>query len=69
VALSTLANSPNPHRLCVGIVGTFARPVCPKLVALATNQTISRHKSLSYALRKCARLNGQRRQGVSNETN
>jgi len=27
--------------------------------ALATNQTISRHKSLTFALRKCTRLNKQ----------
>ncbi len=33
---------------------------CPwRIVALTSNQTISRHKSLTYALRKCARLNEQ----------
>ena|SRR5579885_2536813 len=32
-----------------------------RVVALATRQTISRHKSLSFALMKCARLNEQRR--------
>jgi hypothetical protein len=31
-----------------------------RIVALATDRTISRHKSLSFALRKCTRLNGQR---------
>ena len=39
-----------------------------RIAALATNQTISRHKSLSFALKKCTRLN-QRREGVRNETN
>jgi hypothetical protein len=28
-----------------------------RITALASNQTISRHKSLAYALRKCTRLN------------
>ena len=40
-----------------------------RIAASATNQTVSRHMSLTYALRKCARLNGQRRKGASNETN
>jgi hypothetical protein len=40
-----------------------------RIVALATDRTISRHKSLTYALRKCVRLNGQRGKGASNETN
>ena len=31
-----------------------------RIVALATDRTISRHKSLTYALRKCTRLNEQR---------
>jgi hypothetical protein len=54
------------------------------IVALAANRTISRHKSLTFALRKCIRLNEQRgqtqldplntlgradRQGVGNEPN
>ena len=33
-----------------------------RIAASATNQTISRHKSLSYALRKCNRLNEQYRE-------
>ena len=40
-----------------------------RIVALATNQTISRHKSLTFALRKCTRLNKQRGGGAGNETN
>jgi len=33
---------------------------CPwRIVALTSNQTISHHKSLAYALRKCTRLNRQ----------
>jgi hypothetical protein len=39
------------------------------IVALATNQTVSRHKSLSFALRKCTQLNEQRTEGAKNETN
>jgi hypothetical protein len=31
-----------------------------RIVALATDRTISRHKSLIFALRKCNRLNEQR---------
>ncbi|HZP63825.1 MAG TPA: hypothetical protein VFB28_10460 [Terriglobales bacterium] len=30
-----------------------------RIVALATNHTVSHHKSLTYALRKCTRLNRQ----------
>jgi hypothetical protein len=40
-----------------------------RIAALATNQTISPHKSLSFALRKCAVLNEQRCKGGRNETN
>jgi hypothetical protein len=40
-----------------------------RVAALATTQTVSRHKSLTFALRKCTRLNAQRREGVRNETN
>lgn len=38
-----------------------------RIVALAGNRTISRHKSLSSAVRKCTRLNEQRAQGARNE--
>jgi hypothetical protein len=31
-----------------------------RIAALATNRTISRHNSLTFALRKCTRLNEQR---------
>ena len=30
-----------------------------RIVALATNRTVSRHNSLPFAVRKCTRLNGQ----------
>jgi hypothetical protein len=40
-----------------------------RIVALGTSKTISRHKSLSFALRKCTRLNEQRSEGASNEIN
>ena len=40
-----------------------------RIAVLATNRTISRHKSLSYALEKCTRLNKQGGEGASNEIN
>ena len=40
-----------------------------RIAALATNRTISRHKSLTFAIRKCARLNKQCSEGARNETN
>ena len=39
------------------------------IVALAGNRTISRHKSPTFALKKCIRLNKQRCEGARNETN
>ena len=39
-----------------------------RIVALAANQTISRHKNLTFALRKCTQLNKQRGEGARNET-
>ena len=40
-----------------------------RIVALGTSRTISRHKILSFALKKCTRLNEQRDEGGRNETN
>lgn len=40
-----------------------------RIAALSTDHTVSCHKSLSYALRKCTRLNEQRRKGARNESN
>ena len=40
-----------------------------RIAALATNQTVSRHKSLTYALKKCTRLNGHRSEGSGNDAN
>ena len=40
-----------------------------RIVALTTNQTISRHKSLSFAVRKCTRLNHGSGEGARNDTN
>ena len=40
-----------------------------RIVALTTNQTISRHKSLSFAFRKCTRLNHRSGEGARNDTN
>ena len=39
-----------------------------QIVLLATNQTISRHKSLSLALTKCTGLNNVRSKGAKNES-
>lgn len=40
-----------------------------RIAASATNQTISRHKSLSFALRKCSRLNHRSGKGASDANN
>ena len=40
-----------------------------RIAAITTNRTISRHKSLTFALKKCTRLNEQRSEGGRNETN
>lgn len=40
-----------------------------RIAALATNQTISRHKSLSFALRKCTRLNDRSGEGARHDSN
>lgn len=40
-----------------------------RIVALTTNQTISRHTSLSFAVRKCTRLNHRSGEGARNDNN
>lgn len=40
-----------------------------RIVAITTNQTISRHKSLGFAVRKCSRLNGRGGEGARNDNN
>jgi len=40
-----------------------------RITALATNQTISLHKSLSFALRKCTRLNDRSGEGARHGSN
>ena len=87
MAKSTVANSPDPHQLCAGIVRPFACPNSPRpqpdfrvfstgeaeyhwrIAAITTNRTISRHKSLGFALRKCTRLNEVHGEGARHETN
>ena len=87
MAISTLANSPNPHRLIADIVRPFAPSNHPKpqpefrvfptgeakypwhIRVLAVNRSVSLHKNLSFALKKCTRLNKQRGKGARNETN
>jgi hypothetical protein len=40
-----------------------------RIAALATNKTISRHKSLSFALMKCTRLNDRSGEGARHDSN
>jgi len=40
-----------------------------RIAELATEQTVSCHKSLSFALKKCTQLNQWRGKGATNETN
>ncbi len=40
-----------------------------RIAEFATEQTVSCHKSLSFALKKCTRLNQWRGKGGTNETN
>ena len=56
MATPTLANPLKPY-FSVFATGEAESPW--RIAASATDQTISRHKSLSYALRKCTRLNEQ----------
>jgi hypothetical protein len=68
VRLSLRSSYPKPQP-DFRVFPTGEKQYCWRIAALATNQTISRHKSLSFALRKCTRLNKQRGEGVRNETN
>lgn len=40
-----------------------------RIAELVAEQTVSCHKSLSFALKKCARLNQSRAKGATDETN
>jgi len=40
-----------------------------RIVALDAGRTISRHKTLTFALRKCTRLNKRHSEGARNEIN
>ena len=40
-----------------------------RIAPLASNQTISRHKSLGFALRKCTQLNKQSGKGARHDSN
>ena len=77
MARPTLANPPRHQQL---LASPKPRPdfrVFPvseaeyhwRIVVLATNQTISRHKSLSFAIRKCTQLNSRSGRGASNDSN
>jgi hypothetical protein len=84
VATPTLANPLSVHQLFARIVRPVASRRYPKLhpdfrvfptgeaeyhwriVALTTN---ARHKSLSFAVRKCSRLNDRCGEGARNDTN
>ena len=73
MATTTLANSPQSHQLVAEVARPSCPKLQPdfrvfptgkaeyhwRVAALATNRTISRHKSLTLALRKCTRLNEQ----------
>jgi hypothetical protein len=59
---------PKPQfAFCVFPTGKAVYPW--RIAALATNQTVSFHKSLRFALSKCTRLNQWRGKGARNETN
>lgn len=40
-----------------------------RITALATNQIVSRHKSLRFALRKCSQLNDRSAKGAKHDSN
>jgi hypothetical protein len=75
VASPTLANSLSPLQLFAQRQREFR--VFPtgdaeyhwRIVASRTNRTVSRHKSLSFALRKCSRLNKTAPRRASHEIN
>ena len=75
MATLTLANRLNPHQLSARqhrefrVFPTGETEYQWRIVALRANTTISRHRSLSFALRKCTRLNKQRSRGVSHAIN
>ena len=85
MATPTLANPLNPHQLfATRSFALTSRPklrphfrVFPtdeaeyhwRIAALATDQTVSLHKSLSFALRKCKRLNNRSGKGAGHEIN
>ena len=66
MATPTLAN---PLKPAFRVFPTGGAEYHWRIEALATNQTISRHKSLSFALRKCSRLNQPSGKGVRNGSN
>lgn len=66
MATSTLAN---PLRPDFRVFPTGEAEYHWRIAALTTNQTISRHKSLSFAIRKCSRLNERSDKGVRNGSN
>ena len=59
MATPTLANPLKPD---FRVFPTGEAEYSWRIAALATDQTISRHRSLTYALRKCSRLNEQYRE-------
>jgi hypothetical protein len=65
VATPTLANPLSPHPSYpkpqpeFRVFPTGEAQYSWRIAALASNQIVSQHKSLAYALRKCTRLNKQ----------
>lgn len=66
MATPTLAN---PLKSAFRVFPTGDADYPWRIGASATNQTISRHKSLSFALRKCSRLNDRSGKGARHDSN
>jgi hypothetical protein len=66
MATPTLAN---PLKPSFRVFPTGDAEYSWRIATLVSNQTISRHKSLSFALRKCIRLNARSGKGASNANN
>jgi hypothetical protein len=71
VATPTLANPFSLHPRCpkpqpgFRVFPTGEAEYSWRIAALASNQTVSRHKSLAYAIRKCTRLNEHHREALA----
>lgn len=66
MATPTLANPLKPE---FRVFPTGEAEYSWRIAASETNQTISRHKSLTYALTKCSRLNDRSGKGARHASN